>query len=41
MEQTEGDSFMPDEDIALTNAPQQTLKCRQEWRQYHACNEPS
>jgi len=41
MEQTEGDGFVLDEDIALTNAPQQTFKRRQKWCQYHASNEPS
>jgi len=32
---------MLDEDIALTNAPQQTFKCRQQRCQYHASNEPT
>jgi len=40
VEQAERDGVVFDEDIALTDAPQQTLECRQQRRQYHAGDEP-
>ena len=41
MEKTKWDGVMLDKDVALTDTPQHTFKCRQQRRQYHASYEPT